>query len=772
MKPILLALVACTLSCETPVERPLRPQTPVRYFDAKTTSTRFLTAEHMRASIEMQISGEPFAELLDRDLAGYDRFSRLTDQYIRPEDGEVVTDTLGYGMAVESYEYSKQPMNQVSFEAGCGLSMQFAPLLNPSNVSGDAAYDLLINRIHHLGDLSHATGGPMVSFVISPPPQDNPLNPIGWPGFWPQFAEFRSFDPAITEMGGATMGCSFEGGYAAAAAGKQTVGNYECAYNGLNLPSRDTQVERVLAPDALGYSTWKQILWVINYWATMHDLQANFVTKVAEADLPLVGVSGNVVVGKYADPNDPTGMKMIDGVPGTYIGDTTIEGLQGLVMLDEMDNKAQLLLRSLVTPDGQQLIGFANIKEAIDYDWESPPAWFPGAVAVTEVATAPTPDGALKYFPQPTTFQIMNGKSRVRDLSGLLGGFATFFSLTDVKNREIGALHSARASYDGDPFPADDGVANGQNSSHDRALAVVKVALVNLDRLHFDATHKVLVDDATPQARGTTVTTIDAAYAIVALRQTYRALTSTLSLYGNDTPDTLGVKTILDDTRLRGAPAALGKRIDALIRAEADFIADKLTAPDGAVANSYDLATGMRDASPTHIEAQSGAIRGLLEAYLATSDNRYKTRAVEIYDDLQKRFWMSDVRIYRTVIGESDKLVWTPGAFGTLEGALRQYWKLEARKPHNEQVAHDLLERLKRTFKLVVNGWDDANADEQVKWPDECSGAGLQMGERALTGELSRSQDKGDRDRDCVKDIAAVKLPASLAAEIVLERRK
>src|SRR5262249_18568120 len=41
---------------------------------AKITSTRFLTADHMLASAEMQISGEPFAELLGRDLGGYDRF--------------------------------------------------------------------------------------------------------------------------------------------------------------------------------------------------------------------------------------------------------------------------------------------------------------------------------------------------------------------------------------------------------------------------------------------------------------------------------------------------------------------------------------------------------------------------------------------------------------------------------------------------------------------------------------------------------------------------
>src|SRR5690242_2989272 len=42
---------------------------------AKVNNRRFMTADHMLASIEMQITGEPFAELLGRNLGGYDRFS-------------------------------------------------------------------------------------------------------------------------------------------------------------------------------------------------------------------------------------------------------------------------------------------------------------------------------------------------------------------------------------------------------------------------------------------------------------------------------------------------------------------------------------------------------------------------------------------------------------------------------------------------------------------------------------------------------------------------
>jgi len=59
----------------------------------------------------MQISGEPFAQLLGRNLAGYDRFNKTTDLYIDPATGQSIVDPLSYSMAIESYEYSKQPMN-------------------------------------------------------------------------------------------------------------------------------------------------------------------------------------------------------------------------------------------------------------------------------------------------------------------------------------------------------------------------------------------------------------------------------------------------------------------------------------------------------------------------------------------------------------------------------------------------------------------------------------------------------------------------------------
>jgi hypothetical protein len=439
-----------------------------------------------------------------------------------------------------------------------------------------------------------------------------------------------------------------------------------------------------------------------------------------------------------------------------------------------MDNKAALLL-SLVTSDGKSMAPFASTKAAIDYDYAAPLRWWPAATLVLESSTPPAAGTAWRYFPRPLGYFLSDRQSQLRGLTALAGGFGTFFALTDFNNPDVGGNVASRATFDGDPFAADNQIADGEDSPHDRALAVIKVALVDVDRLHFDPDHRVLVDTATVDkgnvTRGSIVSAVDAAYAIVGLRAALRAISSTLTLYSNDTPDTHGKGTLLDVTRFDGAPAPLADRVTALITAQADFLADKLTDPDGKVANAYDVVAGTRDDTPTRLESEAAVIRALLDAFLATSNERYRQAAMRVYADLQRRFWMVDVRAFRTVVGEDARIVWHPIAHGALMGALRQYWKLVARRPGNDRVAAELLEQVKRQNKLILNGWDDANADDLVQYPAECTGAGLQMGERALTGELSHAADHGDRDRDCVAEISVVKRPSALAAELVLQRR-
>ena len=109
------------------------------------------------------------------------------------------------------------------------------------------------------------------------------------------------------------------------------------------------------------------------------------------------------------------------------------------------------------------------------------------------------------------------------------------------------------AYFDGDPFPADDQMADGEATLHDRALGMLRVLIVNIDRLHRDPAERPARGrrDASPArrpTRGTTIDTASVAYSIVTLRTLRRALTSELQLYSNTTPDTTvaDLMTVLD----------------------------------------------------------------------------------------------------------------------------------------------------------------------------------------------------------------------------------
>jgi hypothetical protein len=142
-----------------------------------------------------------------------------------------------------------------------------------------------------------------------------------------------------------------------------------------------------------------------------------------------------------------------------------------------------------------------------------------------------------------------------------------------------------------------------------------------------------------------------------------------------------------------------------------------------------------------------------------------------VYADLGARFWMEDLRLYRTTAGQDDLMAYTPLRFGMLQGALRQYYKLVAGGPGRAAEGAELLQRIVRLYKLVLNGWDDFNQDGVIQYPDECLWGSLEMGERALTGELGHPVDIGDRDHDCIREISKVGLPAALGEELDLERK-
>ncbi len=740
-------------------------------------SARFVVREHMLAAAEMQISGEPLATAMGRDLASYSRDLVPTDVCTDRSTGVSWLDLPGFSSGVESYEYSKQPMNELAFESGAGTALAWAPL-----VGGDAQ---LVALVQHFAQGSNALGKWV--FPASTWPADNPFgdrnpggvgqpsaNPVGWPGIWPTAHAFASFDPSIAPVSGLTLMCSISSDDNPGEAGGALVStSFECDATSLHLPDRAAQVDATITPGADGFSAWKYGLWTLNYLQIMHDSSEAAVAYLDDpAQLAGVGTAGNAIVG-----DDGTGAPT---AAGTYLGSSDIEGFQAQLFIQMVDSRAADWLANLTTTDGTTLSGFASVGAALAYDYAAPLRWFPGKIAVTE-----TDAGGL--FPQPA-FSLASANSELLDLLGLALGYATFYALTDTRNIDVGGAQPALAFFDGDPFPADDQAADGEATLHDRALAMLRVAIIDMDRMHADPASGLFVDDVAMTGampvRGATLSTTSAAYAILALRTVERALSSQLELYSNNTPDTAAVGNPLDALAIHfpaDASLGFGGRVDQLLRAHADLLYDHLTDASGRAYAGWNVtAAAPIDATDT-LDAHTAAIRGLFAAYLATGETRYRDRARAVYARMDATFYDPGARIYSLTAAPVDSVEFTPLRFALLQSSLRDMYELVAARPGGEALEPVIEDRIARLNKLVLNGWDDRNANKQVDWPGECvrvaggvPRGGLQMAERTLSGEVGQFNDEGtgsgppptDRELDCVPAIYAAQTSAALADSV------
>lgn len=749
-------------------------------------STRFVTREHMLAAGEMQISGEPLAEAMGRDLGAYSRDFVPADVYHDTALNRLWVDLAGFSSGIESYEYSKQPMNNLAFESGAGTALAYGPLLNPAGVTGAPALALLADAVQHFGAGSHADG--LYVFAPGTFPMNNPggasnptgvglgaNNPLGWPGIWPTNHVFASFDPALQATTSLAIECSISSDDNPVGIGGAVLcADYECDATTLHLPDRAAQIDATITPGADGFSAWKYGLWVINYLQIMHDTNETAVATVADADLPLVGVPGNSVVG-LDDSGAP-------GAPGTYLGSSNLEGFQAQMFLLEADNRAEDWLAHLTTADGTTLSGFASRAAALAYDYTAPLRWFPGRIAVTETADP------VSGFPRPG-YAIASADSEALDLVGLAMGYAELYALTDRRNTVVGGAAPARVMFDGDPFAADNQLADGEATLHDRALAIMRTAIIALDRLHTDPASHVLVDavamtGAVP-ARGHTISTTSLAYTLLGLRTVRRSLGSQLRLYSNNTPDTAAGQSPLDTLPLHypGAPAlTFTKRLGQMIDAHAALLYDHLTDATGRAWSGWDVAAGAHTNEADLLDAYTAAIRGLFAAYLATGDVRYRTRAIAVFARLERVFYDPVARVYSETAAPVDDVEYTPLRFALLQSTLRDMYELVATRPGSEALEPVLEDRIGRLNKLVLNGWDDRDHDQFLSSFAECANqtdqrphGGLQMAERTLSGEFGREGDRVpnpfhtvDRDNDCVPEVDDAHLPAMLAGSVTL----
>jgi hypothetical protein len=752
------------------------PRTAVH---AEFVSTRVDTMQLMFAAGEMQTSGEPFVQnFAGRNLSYYDRYITPVDQYIVPiylgsSFDETYTDLFGFSGAVESYEYSKMHMNMVANQTGAGVSLANGPLI--ATRQGATSRDKLRTRMQQL---IVAAGTVASGYATLDAGAGNPLNDFGFAGLWPNLAPYRSFDATMAPSSLIAHSCTTVTGYGGVVFfGNSPVNEYECAYNSLELPNRTSQIEPVIGPGILGFTTWKESLWGVDFTGRLHDSQANPVTAVAPQDMAAIGLAGNVVQG--VEP--PACALVPSGVPctkpGTYIGSTPLEGMWGLAMLDEIDNAGAWLLSSLATSDGATLSGFGSVLQAIKYDYTSPLLWFPTAIAVTEDGTAP--------YPGVTSLAIQDATSHAVDLAALAQGYSLYFGMTDARNAAIGQQIGLQITFDGTTFAADDGLPDGEDTPHDRALAVMRVAFVDLDRIHTDPGTGIIVDTATIAGgnvtRGTTVTTTSLGHVVIGLRHLLMGCNASVSQYGAPDPDpskdTLGILNtvpIHPATPDGGSAPHFSPYVRQVLLAQAQFVRDVLTISTGTVANDATLAgeQWIPDTAPTLLESQGAALRVLVEAWFLTQDTSYRDRARAVARTLLTAFWSEPALMFRSQVGGADDVVMTPERFAWLQQALREIYE-GIWVPGDPLLDRGVLEgTIARVNKLYLNGWDDLNGNQTPDLPQECLAARMQMGEQALTGEIGVETNgvpepsEPDHDRDCVHNIADVKVGSLLASQV------
>jgi len=757
------------------------PRVPVH---AEFVSTRADTEQLMFAAGEMQTSGEPFASnFAGRNLADYDRYVVPPNQYIVNVSGtgggfsESFIDLFGFSTAVESYEYSKYHMNMVANQTGAGVSLANGPLIamQPGATPRDKLRTRIVQLVSAAG--TDVGGFTFLSGDAGPDNGSNPLNDLGFRGIWPNLAAYKTFDPSMTPTALITGRCTTVTGYG----GVQQFGNnpvpvYECDYNSLRLDDRVAQTEPVIGPGILGYTTWKEALWGIDFTGRLHDSQANPVTGVAPGDIPSVGLPGNKV--QAVEP--PT------AAPGVFIGSTPLEGMWGLTMVDEMDNAGAWLVSSLGTSDGATLGGFSSVAQAIQYDYASPLVWFPTAIAVTEANSGCVINCPWATYPAVTALAIQDATSRSVDLSALARGYSLFFGMSDSRNVAVGQQLGMSIAFSGSPFASDDGLPDGEDTPHDRALAIMRVAFVDLDRIHSDPATGIVADTATIDGggnitRGTGATTTALGHVVVGLRHLLMACNASVSQYGapdgDPTKDALG---ILNSVPIHptydvdgGSPPLFSARVRQVLMTQARFVRDTLTQSDGTVANGATLANGMwtPTTDPTTLEAQGAAVRMLGEAWFLTHDSTYLARGRAVAGKLLTAFWSAPARMFRATAGGPDDVVMSPERFAWLQQALRETYEAMW-VPGDPLLDRAVLEdRIARVNKLYLNGWDDLNGDQLVQ-RSECLSARMQLGEQALTGELGKIDNGfvgstgGDRDADCVPNITAGKMASVLASQV------
>ena len=489
---------------------------------ATVNSTRFVTREHMLAAGEMQISGEPLAEAMGRDLGATAATMLPTDLYFDVSAlGRVVDRSprvLDRRRVVRVLEAAdEQPRVRVGRGHVAASTRRSstrrrdrrrgdrAPRRAASSTSRRAATRSAASCFPPARSRRTTRAATSTRPARAPRPRTRSAGPASGR---PRTCSRASIRRSIRRATSSSL-CAISSDDDPGDVGALELRRLRVRRDDAHLRDRATQIDPTITPGADGFSGWKYGLWVLNYLQVMHDS-----TEAAVADRrrrrPRAASARRAT--RSSAPTTPARR------PRRARSSARATSRAFRRRCSSRDRQPRRGLAD--APDDHRRRDAVGVRDASPtrsrYDYSSPLRWFPG-----RIARRPRPTTAAA-FPQPA-YALASRRQRRCSISSGSRWATPSSTRSPTRATPTSAARSPRAPYfDGDPFPADDQLADGEATLHDRALAMMRVALVDLDRLHTDPASGVLVDDvtmagATP-TRGHTLSTTSVAYALIGLR--------------------------------------------------------------------------------------------------------------------------------------------------------------------------------------------------------------------------------------------------------------
>ncbi|MEK0315363.1 hypothetical protein [Cohnella sp. 56] len=461
------------------------------------------------------------------------------------------------------------------------------------------------------------------------------------------------------------------------------------------------KMNKTLVPAAYGGTMLKQALWAGDFLGGFHSRDKDEELDAAEADAK--------------DPN-------------VALGVSSADGLQGLFLVEGIWNKL-LTVRDGLFYDAKtgKLAAGAGAK----YDPAQGLSYLPHAIAVTEDGNAD--------FPGAASYQVTDARSLLSDQWLMLWPTAEFYGTTDQRTANPNRNPAFAAVFDGSPFkaaPAQNIDADETNdiASDDPYTAdrdVMTQVYRNIRAMHWNEAGGWLTSEHDGKTQKLAGDTFDAGYTMEALRMFERAVDGLPVGYANG-------------EGADGLHTEEGKQALDMIAKQGDFLIQHAIREDGLAANGWDAEGKALVTAPT-LRAQTGAIRGLTAAYLATQDAKYRDAARKVYAATDKLLWSKSWNTYKTDLDGSGQYdAYTAGGVSAM-------LRLGLSNLRNEDADADKPAALDRKtiqaryvgfYRTIVNGTKLGHGMQASEFWD--------TGDRYVEGD-----DSGNTDKDTVPQVQA-----------------